>query len=68
MEDDFSGVTQFAGYINDQWALFEYDAKNNELICVFDRVPFLERGVHQLKIEVTDNAGNEELLETGFTY
>lgn len=68
MEDDFSGVSQFAGYIDDQWALFEYDAKNNELICVFDRVPFLERGVHQLKIEVTDNAGNEELLETGFTY
>ncbi|WP_010662780.1 M23 family metallopeptidase [Marinilabilia salmonicolor] len=68
MEDDFSGIAQFAGYINDQWVLFEYDAKNNQLTCFFDKVPFLVKGNHSLRIEVADNAGNVELLETNFRY
>lgn len=68
LEDDFSGIAGYHCFIDDQWALFEYDAKNNELICYFDNVPFLTKETHNLSIEVSDNAGNKEVLETSFSY
>lgn len=68
LEDDFSGIAGYNCFINDQWALFEHDAKNNELICYFDKVPFLTKGTHNLSIEVSDNAGNKDVLETSFSY
>ncbi|WP_291854782.1 M23 family metallopeptidase [Marinilabilia sp.] len=68
LKDDFSGIAGYNCSIDDQWALFEYDAKNNELICYFEKVPFLTKGTHILSIEVSDNAGNKEVLETSFSF
>ena len=62
--DALSGVRSYRGYINDKWALFEYDAKRDLLIHYFDdRTP---RGSHQLKIIVTDEVGNQSVYETAF--
>ena len=69
LKDDFSGIDQYNATINGKWALFEYDAKNDRLICYFDKVPFLHEGnEYDLVIEATDQAGNNEELKTRFSY
>lgn len=68
LEDDFSGIGGYECYIDERWALFEFDPKSNELVCYFEKVPFLTKGNHQLVIEVKDNAGNKEVLQTSFNY
>ncbi len=68
LKDNFSGIERYECYINDKWALFEFDAKSNELICYFEKVPFLTNGRHQLVIKAKDNAGNEEVFQTSFNY
>ncbi|MGM0376004.1 MAG: M23 family metallopeptidase [Bacteroidota bacterium] len=69
LEDDFSGIDQYEATINGKWALFEYDAKNDQIICYFDKVPFLHSGnKYELVIEATDQAGNNEKLKTRFRY
>ncbi|PWE00580.1 M23 family metallopeptidase [Marinilabilia rubra] len=68
IKDDFSGIDQYNCTIDGNWALLEYDAKNDLLICKFDKVPFLEKGDHELKIEVSDGAGNTNVVETKFRY
>jgi hypothetical protein len=68
LEDDFSGIDGYECFINDQWTLFEYDPKSREMVCYFEKIPFLEKGVHQLTIEAKDNAGNKEVLKTSFNY
>lgn len=57
IEDDFSGIWEYNGYINDQWVLFEYDAKNDLITYQFDDYMPTE-GLIELKIEVTDERGN----------
>ncbi|MFW5754445.1 MAG: M23 family metallopeptidase, partial [Marinilabiliaceae bacterium] len=69
LKDDFSGIDQYHATINGKWALFEYDAKNDQIICYFDKVPFLKAGnEYDLVIEATDQAGNNEKLKTRFSY
>lgn len=68
IDDDFSGIDSYLCEINEKWALFEYDAKNDLLICDFEKVPFLTKGEHDLMIEVTDGAGNNKMLKTKFRY
>jgi len=69
LKDDFSGIDQYNATINGKWALFEYDARNDRIICYFDKVPFLYRGKeYDLVIEATDQAGNNDKLETRFRY
>jgi hypothetical protein len=59
ISDSFSGIKKYNCLIDDQWALFEYDAKNKRLTGTFKDMPFLKKGSHQLKVIVTDNKGNE---------
>ncbi|MFO8002034.1 MAG: M23 family metallopeptidase [Marinilabilia sp.] len=69
VKDDFSGIEEYEATINGKWALFEYDAKNDRIICFLDKVPFLKRGEeHTLLIEATDKAGQNSRLETNFRY
>ncbi len=68
IKDDFSGIDQYNATINGKWVMFEYDAKNNRLICFLEKIPFLEKGEHALKFEITDQAGNKTKFETDFRY
>ncbi len=68
IKDDFSGIAGYRCTIDGQWALFEYDAKNNRIECHFSKVPFLTKGEHLLEILVTDNVGNKEQLSAVFKY
>ncbi len=55
--DDFSGIKKIDTYINNQWVLFEYDAKNN-LIFAWLKDLELEAGVQNLKVVVQDDKKN----------
>jgi hypothetical protein len=68
IKDEFSGIASYDATIDGRWSLFEYDAKNNRIICNLKKVPFLEKGTHRLVIEITDGAGNPGKFETSFRY
>ena len=56
---------RYAGYVDDQWVLFEFDSKKNLLIHRFD--DRIGKGSHQLRIEVRDDRNNLGLYEATFT-
>lgn len=66
ISDKLSGIKKYYCLIDDQWALFEYDAKNARLTGTFKHIPFLKKGNHLLKVIVIDNKGNETVKEYGF--
>ena len=47
---------RYAGYIDDAWVLFEYDAKKDRLTHYFDGR--IGAGEHRLRLEVSDDRGN----------
>ncbi len=68
IRDDLSGVEKYEGYIDNRWALFEYDPKNELLTYRFDE-EYLERNrSHELELYVTDSKGNVNLFHTTFTW
>jgi hypothetical protein len=68
VRDDLSEIDAYDGYINNQWALFEYDPKNDLLSYTFDGSR-LDRGQeHELEIYVKDARGNVNLFHTIFTW
>lgn len=65
IDDDLSGIDTYEGFINDKWALFEYDYKTQELIHhLADGVA--HEGTNNLLIKVADNVGNNTIFETEF--
>ena len=56
--DNLSGISDWKGTLNDEFVLFEYDAKTNRLFCRYDPQR-MKRGKQLLKLHVTDSAGNE---------
>ncbi|HBL78196.1 MAG: hypothetical protein A2W90_16955 [Bacteroidetes bacterium GWF2_42_66] len=66
ISDNLSGVDSFRGTIDEQWVLFEYDAKNNLLVYKFDKERFAFGKQHQLKLSVSDTKGNTKIFEAKF--
>ena len=65
IQDDLSGIDTYEGFINDKWALFEYDYKTKELVHhLSDGV--VHKGTNKLLIKVADNVGNNTIFETEF--
>ena len=54
----------FGGFIDNQWVVFDYDAKRNALTYNFDE--FCPPGEHILKIVVSDGIGNSSEKEIFF--
>lgn len=55
ISDDLSGIQSYAGYIQNQWVLFEYDAKNDLLTHTFDSQL---KGEFELLLKVVDMKNN----------
>ena len=53
--DNLAGIDTYNCYLDGRWILAEYDPKNNALIIDAKR---LKKGVHELKVEVSDAVGN----------
>lgn len=65
IQDDLSGIDTYEGFINDKWALFEYDYKTKELVHhLSDGIVHI--GTNKLLIKVADNVGNNTIFETEF--
>ncbi len=56
VNDEFSGIRSYAGFVDSKWVLFEYDAKKNLLSHHIDGV--LESGLRKLVLRVEDGKGN----------
>ncbi|HEY0046107.1 MAG TPA: M23 family metallopeptidase [Flavobacterium sp.] len=65
IKDDLSGIREYNGWLNGKWILFEYDYKARKLTHVFADNIVLE-GRNELKVTVSDNAGNSAIFETHF--
>ncbi len=68
IKDDFSGIDTYNGWIDGQWALFEYDAKNDLIFYDFDPDKLTKNTKHILDLKVTDNKGNASEYRTDFTW
>lgn len=63
--DDLSGIQTYSAFLNNQWILFEYDAKTNTIVHDFsDNI--VQEGRNDLKLIVIDNVGNSTIFETHF--
>lgn len=64
ISDDLSGIKSYKGYVDGQWVLFEYDAKNALISYTFDEK--CGPGEHELKLIVTDGKNNISTFTTTF--
>ncbi|MBE9468778.1 MAG: M23 family metallopeptidase [Bacteroidetes bacterium] len=55
--DNLSGINTYNGFIDENWVLFEYDAKNHLLTYVFDE-KIGKKNIHSLILKVSDRVGN----------
>lgn len=60
--DEQSGIKTYSIYLNNNWILAEYDKKSDILSCNLIKEN-ITKGKHLLKVEVTDEAQNTEILE-----
>ena len=68
IEDNLSGIEKYEGYIDNRWALFEYDPKNDLLTYTFDSTRISRDRLHELELYITDAKGNVNLHHTTFTW
>jgi hypothetical protein len=67
--DDLSGIKTYNGYIDDKWALFEYDAKSNNLFYILDPERLNKSGgLHEVKLYIMDERNNVESFKGSFYY
>ena len=64
ISDELSGIRSYRATIDNKWILMEYDAKNNLLAYDFDKT--IEPGEHLFVLLVTDNAGNQSIIQVKF--
>ena len=68
IRDDFSGIKSYEPAIDNKWALFEYDPKNEILIYSFDE-KYITKGIrHNFTLKVLDNRDNESLYSCEFVW
>lgn len=63
--DVLSGIKSYNGYLNGNWALFEYDNKTRKITHNFSD-GIVAEGANELKLIVIDNLGNSTTFETRF--
>jgi len=68
IEDDLSGIKSYNGYIDNKWALFEYDAKNNLISYKLDKSRIATNIKHKLEIYITDYKDNTGIYKGSFYY
>ena len=64
VEDTLSGINTYKAFVDGDWILLDYDAKNKKLTHYFDGK--IKSGQHELEIIVTDMVKNEKRLKLKF--
>jgi hypothetical protein len=58
VKDNLSKIKSYAGYVDDSWALFEYDEKSNRMRYTIDSARVKTGMQHNIIFVATDVAGN----------
>lgn len=66
IKDPESGIRNYNGYIDGEWTLFKYDAKNDLLTYLIDEERLTKSGTHQIEIIVTDDQDNISHFRSSF--
>jgi len=66
--DELSGIKSYEPSIDGEWALFEYDQKNNMLIYNFDPKRIQKGSKHNLVLKVSDNKDNVSTCKCDFIW
>lgn len=66
--DDLSGLKSYNAFIDNQWVLLEYDAKNDLMYYTIDKDRMSVGKNHTMKLHVVDNMKNVAIFENQFTY
>ncbi len=66
IKDQQSGVKSYEGYIDNHWALFEYDLKNDLVFYQFDPKRLKRGKYHELELYIIDNKDNIAYYYTEF--
>jgi hypothetical protein len=66
--DELSGIKSYVPSIDGNWALFEYDQKNDMLVYKFDETRITKGSKHNLSLKVTDNKDNSSAFNCSFTW
>ncbi len=61
--DGLSGIARYDGYIDDEWVLFEHDAKTRTIRYRMDPKRVKQNQNHKFKLVVTDFCGNSSSYE-----
>jgi hypothetical protein len=56
--DNLSSLKSFGGYIDGEWALFDYDEKSNTMTYEIDSTRIKHRGEHDIRFIATDMLDN----------
>ena len=67
IKDSLTGIGTYNGFIDGEWVLFEYDAKNHLLTYVFDE-KISKKSNHKLKLIVSDRVGNETIYSDSLNF
>ncbi|MDR2423112.1 MAG: M23 family metallopeptidase [Prevotellaceae bacterium] len=69
ISDNVSGIDTCNGYIDNKWALFEYDPKTNSMSYTFDPKQMNGKGKNRkLKVVATDKCNNSTTFFYDFVY
>lgn len=66
ISDDMSGIDTYNIYLNDEWVLGQYDAKNALLYYDFDS--HIKKGNNRVKVVVKDGVGNTKTYKATVSY
>ena len=61
ISDDMTGIETYDIYLDEEWVLGKYDAKNALLYYEFDEK--MKAGTNNVKVVVTDGVGNKKTLD-----
>lgn len=68
VKDDLTGISSYEAYIDDKWALLEYDAKTGTLTYAVDPSRLSKAQSHKIRITVTDGRNNKTIYNGQFQH
>lgn len=68
VSDDLSNIKSYAGYIDSEWVLFEYDPKNDHLFYIFDPGRIGKGKKRELELYMMDQKDNLTVHKVDFYY
>lgn len=64
ISDDLSGIGRYDVFVNDEWVIAEYDAKNQSLFYLFDESTVQTK--FEVRVELSDKCANRSVFRFSF--